>query len=543
VACLVLAASGDDREARTASRVDVVGVPTGKEVDPGLGPGGAVTGEALERGAELIRQALVDAGYLGARVEVDTVADAAGLGVTFRVEPGPLARVSAWELVGCRGVDSSELAGRLPGAGAVLSARTVATAVERVLRGCAARGYPLAGVTPASMADEPAGAVVCLLVDEGPLVRVAGLDFAGTSATPAGVMSRMAVFRPGTVYSPRAVAGWSRNLVNTGLFDVGGHEVVAGGDGGHRVRLAIRERRANRAYGALGYVPGGEGGGQEVTGFVDIGLRNILNSGRRFEGSWRSQPDRVEYHAGYTEPWLFGWWLSATGRLRHVVVDTSRSLTSGELELGLPVSIDLTVSFASGFERVASLDTTENARSVWAGTGFVYDIRDPGTPPRSGLRLALATRLGERRGQSGGSGVIGRAEGDVEVLGPARGWLVPANALHARVLYSATPLPEFELFHMGGAASLRGYREDEFTGSRLGWWNAELRVRVAANASAYPFFDWGAVDAADGWRLPAAYGLGTKVDTRLGIFGLDYGVAVGESPARGKVHISYAGEF
>jgi hemolysin activation/secretion protein len=82
---------------------------------------------------------------------------------------------------------------------------------------------------------------------------------------------------------------------------------------------------------------------------------------------------------------------------------------------------------------------------------------------------------------------------------------------------------------------VRGYREDEFTSSRVGWFNTELRYSLDRTSSVYPFLDAGVYRDSLVW----GYGVGTRVATQVGVLGLDYGIAFRDSPLRGKVHLSY----
>ncbi len=97
-------------------------------------------------------------------------------------------------------------------------------------------------------------------------------------------------------------------------------------------------------------------------------------------------------------------------------------------------------------------------------------------------------------------------------------------------------MPLSEQFRFGGANSLRGYREQEFHGSRAAWGAIELRVGAPRGSRLYTFYDLGyfAFEAQDptpedperrtlrkGW--PRGYGLGILARTPGG----DLSLAVG----------------
>jgi outer membrane protein insertion porin family len=100
---------------------------------------------------------------------------------------------------------------------------------------------------------------------------------------------------------------------------------------------------------------------------------------------------------------------------------------------------------------------------------------------------------------------------------------------------SSGTLPFFEQSFVGGAETLRGYREDRFWGSYLMLASAEIRQPLARGLTGVLF-----TDAGDAWggdyqqvsiqgftqstfRIHPAIGLGMRVRTPLGPIRLDYG--------------------
>jgi hemolysin activation/secretion protein len=99
------------------------------------------------------------------------------------------------------------------------------------------------------------------------------------------------------------------------------------------------------------------------------------------------------------------------------------------------------------------------------------------------------------------------------------------------------------LYDLGGARSVRGLRENEFASDRTVVLRAELRYLPDRQSRIYPFFDCGAFVHQGRWRFISGCGAGVRAATRAGVLGLDYGVAVGEHPLQGKVHLSFETGF
>jgi outer membrane protein assembly factor BamA len=196
-----------------------------------------------------------------------------------------------------------------------------------------------------------------------------------------------------------------------------------------------------------------------------------------------------------------------------------------------------TVSFETGYDRFTDALSRTSANVVWAGTGVLLDSRDFPANPRSGVRLSALTKVGNRSTDSVGSDAVTHVELDLSgfvPLGPSLAW---SNSAGLRAVYSAVALTVSELYALGGPGSVRGYQEAEFTSRQVGWLRTELRYSLGRASSLFPFFDVGAYQ--DARHIVPGYGVGTRVATRVGVLGLDYGIAFRDSPLRGKVHLSY----
>jgi hemolysin activation/secretion protein len=239
---------------------------------------------------------------------------------------------------------------------------------------------------------------------------------------------------------------------------------------------------------------------------------------------------------------VLGSWLSLGGSAALEVADTTRSQAELALQAEFAVTTNLTLGMDLETDWVVGRETLENSRTVRIGTSAEADFRSAATGPAAGWYLRVRTDGGERSGSTG-SGVVGRAELDLEFLTPFSRSVVAVNSVHPRVVLAEGELPEHELFRLGGASSLRGHFEEQFAAPQFVWTNTELRWYLSDLTSVYPLFDLGVLWRVDGWGILPAYGAGARVGTRLGVFGIDYAVAIPENPLHGKLHFGFLGEF
>jgi outer membrane protein assembly factor BamA len=330
------------------------------------------------------------------------------------------------------------------------------------------------------------------------------------------------------------VSHWRQNLERSGLVLVDSQTIVHDGRG-YGVRYWVTGRHVNSASGVAGYSPSDT----KLTGLAQVSFHNLFDSGRRLEAGWQSAFARTSYRLSYTEPWILGTSIDATASARQQTIDTTSAQTNLGLSASSLAAAWTRVSFETGYDRFTDVAGRTSASVLWAGTGVVVDSRDFPPNPRSGVWCSVLTRVGSRSTDSTGSTAVTHVELGLNGVLPAGRSLAWSNLVGLRAVYSVAGLTQAELYTLGGPGTVRGYREDEFTAARVGWYTSELRYSLDRVSSVYPFFNAGVYQDSSGWHAAPGYGVGTRVATRAGVLGLDYGVAFRDSPLRGKVHLSY----
>ena len=108
-----------------------------------------------------------------------------------------------------------------------------------------------------------------------------------------------------------------------------------------------------------------------------------------------------------------------------------------------------------------------------------------------------------------------------------------------------------DLYYLGGTNTLRGYREKQFQGNRLAWSNLEYRYLLTRRSFAFVFFDSGyflrSEDLSRGIQkvsdVKLGYGIGINLETGLGVLGVSFALAKGDSFSDGKIHFGLLNEF
>ncbi len=427
---------------------------------------------------------------------------------------------------------------------------------DRILRDYSERGYALARVYPSRFRrteDDRLGFDV--RIGEGPIAKIETVRVFGNDLTADRVIGRIGGVRVGDRWDVRRIEGMAPRLRREGLFPrVGEPRVVTGSrDAFLGVEIEVEEGPAGSLFGVLGYNPDPKGGG-ELVGLVDLRLHNILGTARRaslrFE---RRGADVQDVAFRFREPWILGTPISLEGGASQALRDTLYSRTDLDVTVAVPIG-DRTTFRVAAERRDSSFDdalgSTVNETATGGSVGLATDWRDRRLNPRTGWALDLA--VGARRTESGERRT--RLQVDGQVLLPwGRHWVLSEEFGGRGVWSTATDVPLYEQFYMGGTNTLRGYREEQFHGERVWWTRSEMRYRFSMRSRAYVFGDVG------GWEFDTAHadgpirrlndtligtGFGASLQTRgSGQVRLEFALGRGDGFSDAKVHAALEQEF
>ncbi len=512
--------------------VEGKGLP--RRVLPGIKVGDTVDFKAIEAGKEELKQRLFDLGFLVRQVTVETVVNEKGVKITYLIVGISRTRFGGWSFEGISEVLPRVVA-RTPIKGAVLNAKLMNKFEEKIANFYREAGYPWVWVGVVGVAETAGFLFPVVRIDTGPKVLISFITFSGKSQNSEPLLMRYAGFKKNVPYSTAVVNNLRRGVERSGWVVIDSQDIVMRRDGAYGVRYWISTYRNGEILGVAGYLPEE----RRWTGWGRLRLLNLMNSGRRIEGEWRSVPWFSYYSLSYSEPWVFRLPVELKGAIEHNVFDTSYSFTT----------LSLTSTFSAGnagFSVGAGLDRTagqESNTTRWLGSGLTFDSRDRLVNARSGLWARFFTRAGQRN-QKEKNGVITKVEIYLEPFIPLTGNFVLVNRFACRLAFANYEMVVPELYRMGGILNVRGYRDGVFVTPKAGWWNCELRYNFSTMTRAQLFFDAGTFqNSAGNCQFLAGYGLGGRWGTKVGVVGIDYGLGWAKSVWQGKVHFSFEAGF
>jgi outer membrane protein assembly factor BamA len=532
-----------------------------------LRKGDSWSAEAEEAAAERLLAAYASRGHLDAEADIRAVEEGEGVRLTIDVREGPRVPIASVDVRGTEIFEKEEVEGRLDTRpGRSLEVSKLEADIDRLLRAYARVGHPFARVLLGEIGRENGGGLdVALRVVEGPFLVLGDLRARGNEKTRGRTIRRLTGLRFGEPYDQDAVDACRARVLRSGLFrtvsepsariDWKKKEAV--------VEIEVEEARANRIAGAIGYAPGPQGEEGIISGLADVEFRNILGTARKGGARWE-RPSRETrlVRLFYREPWLLGSPFAVGGDLAQDIRDSTYARVSGGLSADVDLSRRVSASFSAGLEtmrpRVESSPIPRSTRRR-GGVGIVFEGRDLPLNPTRGIFLRVGSDYGEKkieeepergiRGERARQATFDGGIGLYRGLGPRT--VVAWESFGVGRFSNEEVVPAYDQFYLGGARTLRGYEEDQFRGARVAWTRLEYRYLLGALSRVFLFADWGYVFAGrmeEGRAVfsettKIGFGFGIRVDSPIGLLGVDYGLGEGDRFGEGKIHVSAEGDF
>ena len=482
-------------------------------------------------------------GFWQARVHFPDIETAGNKTVLrFRIEEQGRTQVDALVLQGDSTFSEAEQRSVLTMArGTVLTSERLNSQLDALLQFYENRGYPFCALKPeVTFLEEKARVVID--VQTGPMCVVDTVVFEGNALTRADVLLREMRLVVGELYDQRKVDRAMRYLRRLDfLVFVEEPSVRRMGDVTALI-VRVQEARTARMEGSVGYA--GEGGG--LTGAFLLDIHNVAGAGRLGQVSWQRTGDGAsDLGVRLQEPWVLDRPLSADFELKmrerlgysEWVVGIGATVRAWERRTvwGL-VSRGRVVPDSSGFGVV-------EPSHRWAITvGAQVDHRDDVWNPRAGwvgevtFEMSRVAGVGEanmRRLQEMGVHTF-------RSIGARSVWALSGRGLWVS---QAGGVPNDARIRVGGARSIRGYREEAFLATEVGWVSLEWRYLVGARSRLFGFVDAGVLRDISGRVVPVGYGVGMVLQSQMGMVGFDVGWAREDGFGDGKVHVRVVNAF
>lgn len=516
----------------------------------GFSEKGGIDSDKLNEGVNRLMARLLDEGCILSGLELEYSLDSTTAYV--KINNGQVPITGRITISGNSQLGSSYLESLLQvHPGRRISNSMVFKDLENIAKAYADNGYPHAQINTGDFVAEGDRIEFKYIIEEGPRVILENVLFAGNQQTRDVTLRRLFGFVPNKPFNRRTVEKGRGNLIKSGLFRSVSEPMLVSGsaDGRENIFIKIEEGRYNNIFGTLGYNRDETRQKGWMTGSVDLAFSNLGGYGRKAKVSWqRLRQENSRLTAEFYTPWIFSFNLAVTAGVSHRIEDSTYTQSSGRILAEIPAGDHFTVGAGGEIVRVVPGSSMSVLRSTKYNSLWTLGSDFRGGPSgRSGFASRLEIEYGRKNYYDPSSQLtLSRIKFDAahsqEITGKQSFYL----AGHSRaVISSERPVPRYDQFSMGGAATLRGYWEEQFTANQLFWINAEYRYAPDRRLEIFPLFDLGYFYDPErmqrGYRF--GYGAGLRMDTSLGWLNLIYALGEGDNMGQGKVHVSLDSVF
>lgn len=458
--------------------------------------------------------------------------------------------------------------------GKVFTSYGIEESISSVLTFFENNGNPFSKITISHInfftdsSDEKYKADIVLKIDRGGKRLIDKIQIEGNSKTKNYVILREMRLNKTEMYSQKLIEEMPSRLNKLGFFEpvkVPDYYINSQNEG--VLIVHVKEKQTNNFDGIIGYIPGSVANtGGYFTGLVNISLRNLFGTGRAAAIRWQKlDQSSQELELKYLEPWALGLPININGGLFQRKQDTTYVQRRLDLALQYLASEYISASLTLSTESVIPSDTDTlfltvyNSSSVTTGINFKIDTRDDPYSPTRGIlfinsySFSRKTINGPQKFFTPGLATnvdLQRIEMEFKIFFQPLEKQVLAFGLNGKELRGSF-FEQSDLFRFGGTNTLRGYRENQFLGSRILWSNLEYRFLLTQRSFAFLFFDSGYflrkedtvhnIPGIEGFRI--GYGLGINLETSLGVIGVSFALAKGDTFSEGKIHFGIVNEF
>jgi outer membrane protein assembly factor BamA len=415
------------------------------------------------------------------------------------VIPGMRYRIGSISIIGDTQENTRDLVADYSGKAA--SGVVVERFTRELLRFYSESGNPFAQVSIEETTLDGIGRVDFVArIASGPRTLFDSCKVEGTDARTADYLSRVSAVSPGEPFNDTALDETRRILRAHGFIRVHDSVDLDFRDDYTRCVPIFRVDRlpTNSLDGSLGYQPSVGDRSAYVKGYALLQFENLFGRGRRFSIRYNKRdPLSHEVAFGYYQPYLYYMPVSVEFAIEQSKYDSLYQQLSIESRLFYREDARVSLRMSGGWSSYTPLGTefrgVFHSRRYWWGIGT--DLTIPGSIIRQIVDLDIVYGIKQQYRFAGVEPPDTRIT-DTRLTGGYRMLVSFGKLLHfsakasaAAIVTEERMIPQSDLYRLGGADRLRGYREDQFFCDRYVLVILQPELHMSDEASFHLFSD------------------------------------------------------
>jgi len=417
-------------------------------------------------------------------------------------------------------------------------------------------GYPFAQVRLNDLSLTEGGTLnIGIEVTRGPLSVFDSAKVSGVDARTRDFLERIATIESGGVFSQAEIDRTIDLYKQMRYLNAEDSAVLDFHDDFARCTptFHVTRKPTNLVEGSLGYQPGYADQDAYVRGYARVEIENILGRGRRFSIAYeKKNPQSHNVQMGFYQPFLFYQPLSLSAEIEQQKFDSLYKELSASSSLEYNEFGSVSVRVNGGWQRFTPEGSRYigvfHARRWWWGAGVTLNSSSPRL--KQSLELDISYGVKQSYSFAGVKPDKSRVD-DTRLEALYNAWLPLSSTIGmqfvvdaAGIITDETDISQTDLYKLGGAKKLRGYREDRFLTERYVMVSLQPTFSFAANARFHLFADGAMFRVESGGNLERyGGGAGFVFDLPGGSLLIDAAWGKNDSLDEGKLYMILESRF
>lgn len=403
----------------------------------------------------------------------------------------------------------------------------------------------------------------------GPEIRYDSITTFSKIGLSKKYLGKVTGFEIGALFNEREYITIPERVSRLGFVALNRPPDVAFENGKAYLFLDIEEKKYDTFEGIVGLLPRQSISDQlVVTGYLDLSLSNLFNSGKSFGFTWNRFADESQsLDLAYNHPFFLDSKLFLRTSFNLLKQDSTFLTQSWQIQTGSNIGAKSEIQF--GFESKSGSMITPSERFLKDGIGdfktqnYMIGLGDMqfsrSLPFKNDFRYFINGSIGNKEIVVNPSltmesydslklkSIIIKWQGGIKYLYKIRDRLAFYQKWDAQLLLNEQ-LFDNELSRLGGLKTIRGFNEQFFYAQH--YFNSRQEIRQYFESASYlmMFLDWSyLLDDRNNWVNPKGFGAGINLETNNGL--LTFAFALGTTKqipldaANIKIHLGYKSTF
>lgn len=433
-------------------------------------------------------------------------------------------------------------------------------------------GYPFASIKTDSFEVSPGLVSLRYRVNSGEIICYDSLEVIGNAKISNGFLKHYLGIVSGKNYSEKKVLQINRLLKDLSFITIEKPQEVYFINNKARVRIFIKQKKANQFNGILGIMPDPKTTGKFLlTGDISLNLLNSFHRNDQIEFSWKKlETSSQNLYAFFQLPYILNKPIGGIASIKLFKKDsTFLTVTS---HIGVPFYLtgsnnigiyyengSSTMLTTSGLSTLTVLPALSSYNSNIFGIALNYSSVDNKYSPKKGYLIKLQAGYGKKsieRHPEINPALYNNLQmnsfrndlfADISNYSNLyRKWVLKLRVQSGYI--NTKKLFKNELYRIGGLSTIRGFDEESIYASEYLIGSSEIRFLFEENSAFFAFYDQAYYKSIDVKNdNPAGFGAGIEFQTKAGIFTFSYalGRQLGNSVQfkTARVHFGFVNRF